>query len=71
MHLTRALSCKRPGFWERHEGGASLPRSFAGFLPIIGGRDRAGHVPALFAFGMRYIAPGNTPPSMSRFCPVM
>src|SRR5258708_13230729 len=50
--------------------GRSAPQDTAGSMGLIGGCDGAGASRPRSRLGPQ-IAPGKTPPSMSRFCPVM
>src|SRR5262249_46740654 len=69
MDLVRAPSCKRRGFGGRHNG-KSPPQGCAGSFGLIGGCDEVGASRPRSRLGP-HMAPGNTPPSMRRFCPVM
>src|SRR5262245_18808761 len=55
--------------WGATRRRASLPRGLA-WLTSQAGRDGAGTCRPCSLLG-GHIAPGNAPPSMSRFCPVM
>src|SRR5215471_8124848 len=50
--------------------GKSAPQGFAGLFGLIGGCDEVGASRPRSRLGP-HMAPGNTPPSMRRFCPVM
>src|SRR6516165_11860546 len=50
--------------------GKSAPQGFAGLFGLIGGCDEVGPSRPRSRLGP-HMAPGNTPPSMRRFCPVM